>query len=558
MDLDSFRDRIARMAEDPESDARFWLEPREVRHCIRNSDVIAELQELVDSEQWAGTARLDHYLEGHEPICEAEKPVPWIRKPQADIFIGCAIAAYACLVGIDVEIHVRPIEVSDGVQSAVWAGQAFLVFIFTIELVLRVMAHGWGYCAPRNPAGCFDTIIIVVGLVDILIKLIDTGGTVVGVMRLVRLFRLFRLARVLLIKRELRQLIVGVYTASSAVSWAFLLLAALMYIGALFCVTMLGHEPELQEFFGSVGLSLFTHFMISTQEAWPDVSDPVMEVAGPLWSLYFMGFICISSLAVMNLVTAVVCEKLMKSTASERQQFEDIATAPLDSQSFCAQFQDICHSCTSRPVNCKQFAKIMKDQRTQDLLAKMDIANDMEAAFLFDILDDERVGELSAGYLGTALLRLRGSQHRHHSLLLQSDVVDQMRQRREKTIAAKDRILEDSSVAWAALRSGLEEKLDELELQVKHRRVVRGEAQRPSQQEAALTGPRPGSLADAQQPRSSSRLARLDAQAKRLEKVVATLDGLHDQSRSLLKDNVCKESSLRRLRSFNDLDDAPD
>merc|ERR1719210_2523433 len=95
------------------------------------------------------------------------------------------------------------------------------------------------------------------------------------------------------------------------VFWAFMLLSMLMYLGALFCVILLGKKPELQEYFGTVGLGLFTHFQIITLEAWPDISDAVIEASGPQWGVYFVIFICVSSLALMNLVTGVVCEKLI-------------------------------------------------------------------------------------------------------------------------------------------------------------------------------------------------------------------------------------------------------
>ncbi|CAE8605455.1 unnamed protein product, partial [Polarella glacialis] len=49
---------------------------------------------------------------------------------------------------------------------------------------------------------------------------------------------------------------------------------------------------------------------------WPDISDAVIQDAGPVWAVYFVLFICISSMALLNLVTAVICQKLISTASS--------------------------------------------------------------------------------------------------------------------------------------------------------------------------------------------------------------------------------------------------
>merc|ERR1719367_1623487 len=139
-----------------------------------------------------------------------------------------------------------------------------------------------------------------------------------------------------------------------------MLLLVLMYVGALFCVTMLGKEPELQDAFGNVFLGLWTHFVITTQEAWPDYSDMVMQVAGQSWSLYFVLFLCISALAVMNLVTGVVCEKLMLNASppdeiGKADRPPDAAEEAEKAAQFC---EDLC-ACLNKTVSRDDFAEIL-------------------------------------------------------------------------------------------------------------------------------------------------------------------------------------------------------
>ena len=51
---------------------------------------------------------------------------------------------------------------------------------------------------------------------------------------------------------------------------------------------LLGNIKELHQYFGTFGLALWSHFVIVTMETWPDVADAVLEVASPLWGVYFV------------------------------------------------------------------------------------------------------------------------------------------------------------------------------------------------------------------------------------------------------------------------------
>jgi glucan phosphoethanolaminetransferase (alkaline phosphatase superfamily) len=55
-----------------------------------------------------------------------------------------------------------------------------------------------------------------------------------------------------------------------------------------FSVILLGNMNELRQYFGTFGLALWSHFVIVTMETWPDVADAVLEVASPLWGVYFV------------------------------------------------------------------------------------------------------------------------------------------------------------------------------------------------------------------------------------------------------------------------------
>lgn len=514
--------------------ATYWLGERNVRSLRRDSETCEELQTLQEKLEAAALVEAAHAT-----------PIPWIKTAQADIIVGAMIAIYAILLGIDVEVTVRPIEVAEVFKSTLWTCQAVFMVLFVGELVLRVKADGWRYCAPSNPVGFFDSIVIVLGMVDIVVSMIGSTGTIAGVMRLLRLFRLVRLARVLLIKKELRNLLIGLSASCSAVFWAFLLLLIMMYVGALFCMTVLGDREDLSELFGSIGLSLWTHFMVTTQEAWPDVSDAVMAAAGEHWALYFICFICVTSLAVMNLVTGVVCEKLIENPHSQAEAQEEqlIAVAASSKQGerfswkFRTKLKKICAAYTNDPVDLEQFREIMKSSVMRELLADSEIAADLSVYDLFDVLDEHGAGSLNSNDLANALLRLRGSSSRVHSVLLQIDLSRKSLRRRKHIAIAEENITQATHEDWALLRDFIEEKLDMLDLSVKslEPEEEKGEEDAELEPGQQQSGAPPAAGADNHKVGLDAGSERHRAQAARLEQILARLDSLQVDAHALLE-----------------------
>ncbi|CAE8605995.1 unnamed protein product, partial [Polarella glacialis] len=131
--------------------------------------------------------------------------------------------------------------------------------IFMVELGLRIRADGLRYCSPCNPLGFFDSVIIVLGMVDAIVAIVvaidgseeKIASLNLGPMRLLRYLRILRVLRIFVMFKELRLLIQGLFNSVSAVLWACLLLGIVMYFGSLFCCILLGGNPNLQNYFGS-------------------------------------------------------------------------------------------------------------------------------------------------------------------------------------------------------------------------------------------------------------------------------------------------------------------
>eukprot|EP00927_Polykrikos_kofoidii_P055424 TRINITY_DN49679_c0_g1_i1.p1 TRINITY_DN49679_c0_g1~~TRINITY_DN49679_c0_g1_i1.p1 ORF type:complete len:852 (+),score=116.69 TRINITY_DN49679_c0_g1_i1:71-2626(+) len=393
---------------------------------------------------------------------------PWIESTQADVLCTCMIVLYAVVAGIEIEIIVRPIVVSDGVKSTLLTCQFIFAFAFVVELGLRIAAAGWTFCSPlHNVFGFCDTFIIVLGAFDLVTGIMGTRPVVmISAIRLFRLLRLARIFRVLAICRELRMLMIGMVTSISAVFWTFALIFMFMYCGAIMCVSFLGRDPELSPYFGSVPMALFTHFVIVTLEAWPEVSDLVMETHGWYWAIYFMSFICITSLALVSLITGVVCDTLMRKSDEMCEVDRDVDQVELhlaEMRGFKRDIEEIVARYDkngSGGIDVEEFLHMLRGQDTRKLMDRMDVSTNIHPAHFFETMDMDGDGSLSLDEVFTQLMRLRGSRRRLHSILLQRDVV-----RSAKNELAKVRDMEQllCEQTHANLEQCGESLLDELE-----------------------------------------------------------------------------------------------
>ncbi|CAK0804085.1 unnamed protein product [Prorocentrum cordatum] len=482
--------------------------------------------------KWIGTEAQNRRLESgsvvlqrlrqlQESYRDKDKEVPWIKTTQADLFFGVLILAYAILTGVDVQIQVVPYHVSAGLAVFLEVFQGLFVLAFIVELALRIRVDSWRYCITK--IGAFDTIIVFLGALEVIFKAtgIDSIVATAIPMRLFRLLRLVRIIRAISVCRELKLLFMGLVGSLSAVFWSMVLLLMLIYLGTLLCVILLGKVPELHQYFGSVGYGLFTHFMLATLEAWPDISDDTMEATGePMWAVYFIVFVCLSSFALMNLVTGVICEKLLvAASTSDDDDDNENPTRKLECyQKACEEAREALRPIfveadrdDSSLMNCEEFCAMVELDTTKALFKQMDILPDLEGRQMFEIIDESKKGDLSFDEIAEGLLRLRGSRMHPHSIMLQRDIV-RCKQRELKCLAD--------------LQSEVDCQI-ESDLKRVHVAISRETDEVMRLLEAAVAPP-------AQAPAQSS----WGEEVERLEALIDKLDGMHASAKALVADGT--------------------
>lgn len=165
------------------------------------------------------------------------------------------------------------------------------VAIFTVEIILRIIAKGWRFFL--NGWNIFDFVLVSIALMP------ETGAAITF-----RVFRVMRALRMVSSFKKLRHIVSAILVSAPHVFWAAVLLMIIFYIFGIMGQNLF-HE-EFPQWFGTLGETVYTLFQVTTLESWSmGIARPVMKVFPWAWC-YFVPFVMISSYIVLNVVVGVV------------------------------------------------------------------------------------------------------------------------------------------------------------------------------------------------------------------------------------------------------------
>ncbi|MDE0334896.1 MAG: ion transporter [Defluviicoccus sp.] len=187
--------------------------------------------------------------------------------------------------------------------GAEWGGTILIAYdialaVFVVEAAIKLTA-----VAPRfgryfgNGWDLFDFVVLVLAFLP------DTGDFAL-IARLARLLRVLRVATVL---PQLRLIVATLIRSLPGLGNVMLLLSVLYYVYAVAGVHLFqDHDPT---HWRSLGIGLLTLFRVMTLEDWTDVMYIAMELHPMAW-LFFVSFVMLAAVIMINLVIAVVINNL--------------------------------------------------------------------------------------------------------------------------------------------------------------------------------------------------------------------------------------------------------
>jgi len=199
----------------------------------------------------------------------------------------------------------------------------FALSVFVVEILIKLFVYRLAFF--KDPWNIFDSAIIAAALMPA-----SAGFSVLRALRILRALRLVSAVP------KMRQVVQALLSAVPAMGSVIGLLSLIFYIAAVMATKLFG--AGFEEWFGSVGRSLYSLFQIMTLESWSmGIVRPVMEVYPLAW-VFFVPFILISSFAVLNLFIAIIVNAMHE--VADEEQVEEKAKQKAEGEQALASLKD--------------------------------------------------------------------------------------------------------------------------------------------------------------------------------------------------------------------------
>ncbi len=235
---------------------------------------------------------------------------PALRQLTGTNWFRHSVFAFILLAGVIVGLETSPAIMAE-YGRLILTLDRLIMAIFTVELLIRI-----GSYLPRpgaffrDPWNVFDFLIVVVCLLPV-------GGHFTAVLRLARILRLLRVVSAL---PRLQFLVSALFKSLRSMGYVGLLLLLLFYIYAVIGVSLFGARDAAS--FGSIPRAMLTLFAIITLEGWVDIMNTQFAagVSGAAVVIYFISFILIGTMIMLNLFIGIILNGINEMQAEEEKR----------------------------------------------------------------------------------------------------------------------------------------------------------------------------------------------------------------------------------------------
>jgi len=255
-----------------------------------------------------------------------EHPFPLLNRvvgsPAFECVLGVILTFNGILIGIQTSIAGTSAE--DDTQFY-FIMEQFFTTVFVFEVILRFLVDGWTWIW-NFMNFCDFMLIFVTGVLPMWLfyplGIESDAVRVFQVLRILRLVRLVRMVRTVKFFRIFWQLISGILDNGHTLFWTYVMISAVLYVFAIFGVHLIGkaevfEDNELvSEYFGDVPKTLVTLLQLATLDSWSSIARPLMKKSRMVCP-YFICAILVVTLALLNLITAVIVNNAFDSRAKD-------------------------------------------------------------------------------------------------------------------------------------------------------------------------------------------------------------------------------------------------
>lgn len=250
-----------------------------------------------------------------------------VESPIFEAVLSVVIFVNAITIGVEADMSIQNDE-----EEMTWSLIVEVIFlvIYILELIIRLVANKWR-CF-RDPWFIFDFVLVTVSLLGQVIGAVASFPAVIQQVLILRALRLLRVIRALRMIKQMRgvwRLVSGLLTSCNTMMSTLALLSLVLYIFAVLGIEMIAKDDTLQadvvtnriiqENFSSLFVIMMTLSQFVTMDSIASIYIPLIKKK-PELSSYFIALVIIVSIALMNLVTAVLVEGALDHARQEKEE----------------------------------------------------------------------------------------------------------------------------------------------------------------------------------------------------------------------------------------------
>lgn len=343
--------------------------------------------------------------------------------------IGAIVIVSVVLIGVEIEYITHDPEAD---VSGFWIAQIACLFLFAVDIVLRLSAYGSEFfgCNTRRfrkdwKWNVFDVALTISMAIEITSEIgrlqAHSQARMVRVFRLLRVVRALKVLRESKFAREFRKMAYAIQYSLHTLTWSFLLLSFVVYFFATTFtqavtekvseyegVTLPDRVVLLRTHYGSIPRSFLSLYQATTGgRDWHDLFDPLCELPAINPALFIL-YIFVTVFGVANILTSVFVETVLASAKHYKEML--IQDKMFEKQIYKEHLKEVFSKIDadhSGQICIEEMQRLLSDPAMQQYLESIDIDPDSARSF-FKLLDKDLSDLISLEEFCEGCLCLKG------------------------------------------------------------------------------------------------------------------------------------------------------
>mmetsp|Transcript_27948 Transcript_27948/g.64503 ORF Transcript_27948/g.64503 Transcript_27948/m.64503 type:complete len:936 (-) Transcript_27948:33-2840(-) len=395
----------------------------------RNLSVLSRIQQKRQRSTSTADLAIARMLELEEEKTVKASLEKFIRSQYFDSFTLGLIMLNAISIGWQTDYLAR--ANTDKIPLVARYVEVIFCVLFTLELLLKMYVFRLQFFRQDVRWNMFDTVVVLLQIVEEIMNLVANSISVnfsfLRIIRILRLIRVIRLIRILRLITDLRTLVTSLAGSIKAFGWTVILLFMLIYTVAIFFTQLvtdhrlglndeeLARPSHLPQYFDSLGSTILALYQsILGGVSWREITSPLMSEISTSLGFVFCVYMIFCVLAMMNVVTGVFVDSALNSAKHDKEVYMMNSVRAM----FLRKKMDL-----TGDMTYVEFQELLQSTEMMDYFKAIDV-DISEAQSIFELLDVDSSGTLTAEEFITGCLRLQGTAKALDLTVLMTQVRD--------------------------------------------------------------------------------------------------------------------------------------